>query len=165
MACSPPFDIRTAQVAVLDTNVLLLLLAASVDISLLRTYKRVSQFTVQDATALEDLLRPFRELATTPHVLSETDNFIDHAPKHRRRDLKNGLIQFIERAPERYRLAKELATLDGFIPLGLTDCGLIDFKHEAVVITTDFRLAGHIQTRNGLAVNFREYAAAYQRDV
>lgn len=156
---------RTAQVAVLDTNVLLLLLAVSVDISLLRTYKRVSQFTVQDATALGDLLRPFQELATTPHVLSETDNFADHAPAHRRQDLKNELIRFIERSPERYRSAKELATFDGFIPLGLTDCGLIDFQQEAVVITTDFRLAGHIQTRNGRAVNFREYAAAYQRDV
>lgn len=114
--------------------------------------------------ALEDLLRPFQKLATTPHVLSETDNFVDQAPTYRRRDLKDGLILFIERAPERYRPAKELATVDGFIPLGLTDCGLIDFQQEAVVITTDFRLAGHIQAHNGLAVNFKEYSAAYQRD-
>lgn len=156
---------RTTQVAVLDTNVLLLLLVASVDISLLRTYKRVSQFTVQDAVALEDLLRPYPELATTPHVLSETDNFVDQAPAYRRRDLKNALIQFIERAPERYRFAKELASLDGFIPLGLTDCGLIDFEQEAVVITTDFRLAGRINAHNGRAVSFKEYSAAYQRDV
>lgn len=156
---------RTAHVAVLDTNVLLLLLVASVDISLLRSYKRVSQFTAQDATALEDLLRPFQELATTPHVLSETDNFVDQAPTYRRQDLKNGLIQFIERAPERYRRAKELATLDEFVPLGLSDCGLIDFQQEAVVITTDFRLAGRIQAHHGFAVNFKQYAAAYQRDV
>jgi hypothetical protein len=156
---------RSGRVAVLDTNVLLLLLVASVDISLLRTYKRVSQFTAQDATALEDLLRSFQGLATTPHVLSETDNFVDHAPAYRRQDLKNGLIRFIEQSPERYRRATELANFDGFIPLGLTDCGLIDFQQEAVVITTDFRLAGHIQTRNGLAVNFKEYSAAYQRDV
>jgi hypothetical protein len=156
---------RTAHVAVLDTNVLLLLLVASVDLSLLRSYKRVSQFTAQDAMALEDLLRPFQQLATTPHVLSETDNFVDQAPTYRRQDLKNRLIQFIERAPERYRLAKELAALDGFISLGLTDCGLIDFQQEAVVITTDFRLAGRIHASNGLAISFKEYSAAYQRDV
>jgi hypothetical protein len=145
--------------------VLLLLLVASVDISLLRTFKRVSQFTAQDATALGDLLQSFRELATTPHVLSETDNFVDQAPTYRRGDLKNGLIQFIERAPERYRLAKELAAGDEFMPLGLTDCGLIDFQREAVVITTDFRLAGRINAQNGFAISFREYAAAYQRDI
>jgi hypothetical protein len=155
---------RNTQVAVLDTNVLLLLLVASVDISLLRTFKRVSQFTAQDATALEDLLRPFWELATTPHVLSEADNFADQAPTHRRRDLKNALIRFIDRAPERYRPAKELATLDDFMPLGLTDCGLMDFEGQAVVITTDFHLAGRISARNGFAINFREYAATYQRD-
>lgn len=156
---------QTAQVAVLDTNVLLLLLVASVDRSLLRSYKRVSQFTTQDVTALEDLLRPFAGLATTPHVLSEADNFVGQAPAHRRQDLKNGLIRFIERTPERFRLARELATLDEFIRLGLTDCGLIDFEGEAVVITTDFRLAGHINAHNGRAVSFKEYAAAYQRDV
>jgi hypothetical protein len=156
---------QTTRVAVLDTNVLLLLLVASVDMSLLRTYKRVSQFTVQDATALDDLLRPFQVLATTPHVLSETDNFVDQAPAYRQRDLKNGLIRFVERATERYRPAKELAIHDGFIPLGLTDCGLIDFQQEAVVITTDFRLAGRIQANKGLAVNFKAYSAAYQRGV
>lgn len=154
---------QAVRVAVLDTNVLLLLLVAGVDLSLLRTFKRVSQFTAQDAVALEDLLRPFRELATTPHVLSETDNFIDQAPTYRRLDLKNALIRFIERVPERFRLAKNLAALDGFIPLGLTDCGLIDFQREAVVITTDFRLAGSIHAQNGIAINFKEHSAAYQR--
>jgi hypothetical protein len=152
----------TVRLAVLDTNVLLLLLVASVDISLLRSYKRVSQFTTQDVTALQDLLRSFPELATTPHVLSETDNLIDQAPAYRRQDLKDALVRFIERAPERFRSAKELATFDAFIPLGLTDCGLIDFQQEAMVVTTDFHLAGRIRTRNGLAINFREYSAACQ---
>jgi hypothetical protein len=150
----------TTSTAVLDTNVLLLLLVASVDIALLRNYKRVSQFTVQDVAALQDLLRSFSQLATTPHVLSETDNFIDQSPVYRREDLKRELSRFIESSPERYRSAKELAAFDAFVPLGLTDCGLIDFKQDAVIVTTDFHLVGRILAGGGLAINLKEYVTA-----
>lgn len=162
MACLPPFDMHSVRTAVLDTNVLLLLLVASVDISMLRSYKRVSLFTTQDVAALEDLLRSFQRLATTPHVLSETDNFIDQAPAYRRKDLKNALLQFISRTPERYSSSRDLIKLEAFLPLGLTDCGLIDFGLDAFIVTTDFHLAGHILALGGLAINFREYSAAYQ---
>jgi hypothetical protein len=148
------------RTAVLDTNVLLLFLVARVDLALLR-WKRVSQFSTQDASVLAGLLGTFREIATTPHVLAETDNFVDQAPIYRRQDMKGALAQFIELSPERYRPAGELATQKEFFSLGLTDCGLIDFQAEAVVITTDFELAGRVSALGGIAINFRDYLATY----
>ena len=148
------------RTAVLDTNVLLLFLVASVDLTLLR-WNRVSQFSSQDAVVLNGLLSTFREIATTPHVLSEADNFVDQAPAHRRQDMKHALVRFIESSPERYRPAGELATKQEFFSLGLTDCGLIDFHTEAVVITSDFHLASRITALGGIAINFRDYLATY----
>ena len=124
------------------------------DQSLLRNFKRVAQFTAQDVVTLTDLAQSFQSLVTTPHVLTEVSNFIDHAPEYRREDLKTALAGFIKLTPERYRPSVELAKLDEFRWLGLADCGLIGLQQEVFIITTDSHLASCIHAQGGRAINF-----------
>jgi hypothetical protein len=141
------------RTALLDTNILLLWLVADVDLSLLRNFKRVSQFTMQDAANLADLTQSFHYFVTTPHILTEASNFLDHAPAYRRTDLKMALAKFIEQSTEHYRPSVDLARFDEFLHLGLADCGIVDLLQGVVVITMDTHLAARVHARGGQAVN------------
>ena len=74
---------RPPNKAILDTNLLLLWLVARTDPRLLEQFKRVQMFTYQDIQILQDILNPYTEFVTTPHILSESRNFIDQAPSWR----------------------------------------------------------------------------------
>lgn len=124
--------------------------------ALLKTFKRVNQFNSQDFDLLRDVLRPFRRIATTPHVLAETSNFIDQAPQYRRLALVQALRDFIRSNIEFYEQSKVLSDRDEFAELGLADTGLSSLSNQATVITMDFRLEGKIKHLGGSVINFQQ---------
>jgi hypothetical protein len=142
---------------ILDTNLLLLWLVARTDATLLQQYKRVQSFTYQDIELLQSLIQPYREFVTTPHILSETSNFLDQAPSWQRTRLIDALKYFIRSGVEVYRPADDLIEQEEFNALGLTDTAIAQLSTEAVVLTVDFRLAGKIETMGGNAMNFNHY--------
>ncbi len=142
---------------VLDTNLLLLWLVARTDANLLKRFKRVQQFTYQDFERLQELLQPFRKFVTTPHILSETSNFLDQAPSWQRTALIDALKDFIRSGVEVYHPAGELIDRDEFNALGLTDTAIAQLSTETVILTVDFRLAGKIESMGGNALNFNHY--------
>ena len=144
------------DIALLDTNVLLLLLVAWTDASLLRRFKRVSQFRQQDVDLLVDLVLRFRGLLTTPHVLAEVSNFLDQAPQQSRSEIQAALKLFIRRAEEIFERSSLLIDRAEFDALGLADTGLSALSDRATVITTDFHLHGRILQRGGRCINFQQ---------
>jgi hypothetical protein len=145
------------QKIVLDTNLLLLWLVARTDVALLQNFKRVQSFTYSDIELLGEILERYRGFVTTPHVLSETSNFIDQAPTWRRSALIDRLKDFIRSGVEVYTPAMELIERDEFNSLGLTDAGLARLSSDTVVLTVDYRLAGKIDAIGGNAMNFNHY--------
>jgi hypothetical protein len=139
-----------------DTNILLLVLVAQTDVSLLKTFKRVQNFTSEDIELLREVLRPFQRLATTPHVLAETSNFLDQAPQYRRVSLTDALRNFIRSHTEFYEESRLLAERDEFAELGLSDAGLSSLSNEFTIITMDFHLAGKIRQSGGSVINFQQ---------
>ena len=138
-----------------DTNVLLFFLVAQTDLSLLRTFKRVQNFDSPDVEILRDVLEPFRNMVTTPHVLTEVSNFIDQAPQYRRADLVRALQTFIHSTTESYHESRVLSDRDEFAALGLSDTALSALSDECTVITLDFHLAGRIRQAGGSVINFQ----------
>jgi hypothetical protein len=136
---------------------MLLWLVARTDATLLHKFKRVQIFTYQDIELLRDLLQPYREFVTTPHILSETSNFIDQAPAGRRSYLIAEFKDFIRAGAEVYAPATALIERNEFNALGLTDTAMAELSTEAVVITVDYRLAGKIEAMGGYSVNFNHY--------
>ena len=84
----------TLRVASLDTNMMLLWLVVQTDLALLNNFKRVRNFDRTDVVLLRNLLEFCERFVTTPHILAETDNFIDQAPTYRRNDLRVNLRRF-----------------------------------------------------------------------
>lgn len=148
---------RHSNRVILDTNLLLLWLVARTDIALLQQFKRVQSFTYRDIELLRDFLRPYNGLVTTPHILSETSNFIDQAPPWHRVALVDELKNFIRGGAEVYSPATELIERNEFNALGLTDTGMAQLSANTVVLTVDYRLAGKIDAMGGHAVNFNHY--------
>jgi hypothetical protein len=142
---------------ILDTNLLLLWLVAQTDMILLSQFKRVQSFTYEEVELLQEILKQFSGFITTPHVMSETSNFIDQAPSWQRGALIDQLKAFIRGGAEVYSPATELIERDDFNPLGLTDTGMAHLSADTVVLTVDYRLAGKIDAIGGYAVNFNHY--------
>jgi hypothetical protein len=145
---------RRLNKVILDTHLLLLWLVARTDARLLHQFKRVQAFTYQDIELLREILQPYREFVTTPHILSETSNFIDQAPSWQRTALVDELKDFIRGGVELFEPAQTLIERDEFSALGLTDTGMAQLSAEAGVITVDYHLAGKIEAMGGNALNF-----------
>ncbi len=152
---------RRLSVALLDTNLLVLWLVSLTDASLLATFKRVNTFVEEDLTLLAQLLRRFDSLMTTPHVLAEVSNFVDHAPMYRRDDLKTSLRRFIEAHRETYEAAVQLISYQEYHALGVADTGLLALSHHTTVITVDHQLWNRILAAGGSCINF-SYARSHQ---
>ena len=148
------------DLALLDTNILLLILVAWTDASLLTRFKRVSAFRQEDADLLSDLLTRFRGVVTTPPVLTEVSNFVDQSPAYARDELLVTFKRFVALAREEYVTSQTLITREEFYLLGLTDTALSEASKAATVITADYRLAGKIQSLGGRCINFNQLRAA-----
>lgn len=144
----------------LDTNLLLLWLVAQTDPKLIGSFKRVQMFSVADIESLRKLLRIFPDHITTPHILSETSNFIDQAPQQFRTALITQLRLYAEDVAEVYKPSVELMQRDAFSALGLTDAAIAELSAEVVVMTMDYRLSGKIEALGGNAFNFSRQQAA-----
>ncbi len=147
--------------AVIDTNLVLLLLVARVDQTLLLRYKRVQMFTNRDISLLHQVLKSFREICTTPNVLTEVSNFLGQAPTYAQTPLKKEFAVYIESKKEIYTPSADLVVRQSFFNFGLTDCTLEDASAEHTVITTDHRLAGKIQKMGRRAINFNHARTSY----
>lgn len=143
--------------AILDTNLLLLWLVGQTDQSLLKSFKRVDTFSSSDVRRLKAIILPFRQLVTTPHILSETSNFIEQAPPWRRAALLAQFTVFVLNVAEVYQPAKSLVARGEFNALGITDTALAVLSADSVVVTVDHRLAGKIEALGGNALNFNRW--------
>ena len=69
----------------LDTNILVLFAVGTVNRQRIPTFKRTSQYTVQDFDLLIGVLQQWRLHYTVPHVLAEVSNLTDLAGVERLR--------------------------------------------------------------------------------
>jgi len=123
---------------------------------MLSRFKRVQMFIPSDIELLRNSMLRFSRQVTTPHILSETSNFIDQAPALQRSALNSQFRLFIRSVAEIYRPAAALVDREEFNILGLSDVGALAISTEAVVLTMDYKLSGKIRAMGGNALNFNE---------
>lgn len=61
----------------LDTNLLLLYLIGSFDLTLIKSFKRTAMYTEQEFQWLDEFTRKFSKIVVTPQILAETWNFLE----------------------------------------------------------------------------------------
>jgi hypothetical protein len=122
----------------LDSNLLLLLAVGSYDRKLIATFKRVSGYTVEDYELLGRFASGFRDVATTPHILTEVSNLANSLPYYEKQGWFDDFARRIAEMKERNITAIQLAKL---------------------VATADDRLCDYLRRNGLLAVSFREIRA------
>ena len=118
----------------IDTNILLLFLVGSLDLNLIRGFKRTANFTENDFDLISNFIKHFNLIITTPHVLTEVSDFIDN-----RQDLQLALKIYIEKMKEIYLESLDLSKRDTFLKFGLADTSVTYAARDRYLIFTDDR--------------------------
>jgi hypothetical protein len=152
----------------LDSNLLLVFFAGSLDPRLFGRFKRISAYTLKDYELLVRLLDSFTILLTTPHILTEVSNLSNSLPEWLKPDWYRNIATLIasqQETPglrERWTPATELAQMPEFAAFGITDAALTKLSSEALVVTEDYRLSGELRSQGIPVFNFRDLRKVQQ---
>jgi hypothetical protein len=153
----------------LDSNLLLVLLAGSIDLRLFGLFKRVSLYTILDYDLLVRLLRSFTKLVTTPHILTEVGNLANSLPEQYKSDWNRSVATLVGSGEteigtqERWTPATELVLMPEFLKFGIADAALTNLSSEALVVTEDYRLSGVLRGKGIPVLNFRDLRKLQQQ--
>ncbi|MBM4046077.1 MAG: hypothetical protein FJ279_13260 [Planctomycetes bacterium] len=138
-----------------DTNVLLLYFCGLYDTKLITAFRRLSKYTLDDFVILCRAATLFRQIVTTPHILSEVSNLLDDVPLHIREDAYKTFAAQLTVIEEVFLPATEVAKADCFGKLGLSDSGIrLLSQRPYLVLTDDFPLLSRLQSLGVTALNF-----------
>jgi hypothetical protein len=153
LADNPLLKPYAGKPVILDANILLLHWCASFDRELVRTFKRLNTFQDEDIDLLEETLKQFSVLRTTPHVLTEVSNLANALPLWRKEDWAAHFSREIEVIPEQWIPAQSVcANLQ--MDLGLTDAVLSELASTHVILTMDWPLTNRLESQGLNVVNF-----------
>lgn len=139
--------------AILDTNLLLLHWCTDFDPELIHSFKRLTGFFEEDISLLNETLKTFSVLQTTPHVLTEVSNLANSLPQWRKGAWAEHFKSKIAVLSENWIEAKEIALEPAFW-LGLTDAGLCKLAETNVILTIDFPLSNYLESKKLNVINF-----------
>ena len=118
----------------IDTNIILLYLIGSLDISLIRDFSRTSMFTANDFYKVSKFIDYFDLKITTPHVLTEVSNLIGN-----RQNLPTLLQTYIEKSKEIFLESSEVSKRNAFFNFGLADTAITETAKGSYLVLTDDR--------------------------
>ncbi len=143
----------------LDTNLLLLLFVGLVDPDLVKDFKRTKnhQFTEKEFLLLEGIVKHFSKIVTTPHILTETSNFIFQLDDKKQKLALEIVAKAIQSFKERREESQKLVLAKEFYYLGLTDTAILDLPPKRyLVLSMDAGLVTALHTKGVDAVNFNQ---------
>lgn len=142
-----------------DANLLVLLVAGSVDRELIARHRRLRRFTAADYDVLRRMAREVGRVFVTPNTLTEASNLLAQHREPDRSHLLDGLRALIEESEEIVVRSAEASSNAEYVRLGLTDAALLEaVTADTPVLTVDldlYRAAWRKQP--DAAVNFAQY--------
>ena len=146
----------------IDTNVLLLLFVGLHNRNGIPRFKRTAQFIPEDFDCLTGVIQLFKQLVTTPSILTEVSNLLGQLSEGIRLSVLRSFSFSLQRFQEDFTPSVELARESCFPKFGLTDAGIVhSARGRFLVLTDDFRLAGYLQRQGIDVVNFNHLRTAY----
>ena len=141
----------------LDTNLLVLFFVGSVAPELVETFKRTKNhgFTEKEFSLLRNIVETVSKVASTPHILTETSNFICQLQGEARQTALQAIAQAVQTFKERRSESKHLVQSNAFFNFGLTDCAILDLPPQKyLVLSVDAPLVIALQKKGIDAINF-----------
>ena len=139
----------------IDSNLLLLLLAGLHDRSLVARLKRLNTYVLEDFDLLFRFCELFDRRVTTPHVLTEVSNLSEKGAQSVLRPFFEFLAGHFVELDEQYEKSGILAQHTLFVSFGLADSALAQASDDGLLILTDdLRLYAALEKRGTPAINF-----------
>jgi hypothetical protein len=143
------------KTAILDSNLLVLLISARLGIESFGSFKRIQPYEPEDIALLNWLLlSQFRSVVTTSAVLAETSNLANALTGGLRNLWFQQLAQFATDTNEVHLATQVIGRDAELVRFGFTDAVLARLSDTHVLITSDFRLVGVLQDAGRQALNF-----------
>ena len=141
----------------LDANLLLLLFVGKFRREQIGTFKRLNAFTVEDFDTLVRMLSWFKNILTTPNILTEVSNLSNSLPSNLKRDYFAEFARNIALLKEEYVPSPEAATRSEFVRFGLTDAAIAHLAEtKCLIVTVDFPLSQYLTSLGLDAFNFNQ---------
>jgi hypothetical protein len=138
----------------LDSNLLLLHWCAALDLGLLKTFKRLQGFTLDDVAILAEVLAGLGGVKTTPHVLTEVSNLANALPSWKKSAWTNLFAQQIQVLDEIWQPAQTILEDRAMGVFGLTDAALGRLAGSHLILSVDWPLCNYLAARGLATVNF-----------
>jgi rRNA-processing protein FCF1 len=144
----------------IDSNLLLLLFVGLRDRNRIQKFKRTAQFTIRDFERLAAFIKRFKEVVTTPSILTEVSNLLGQLPDSLKHSFYQHFAQAMKNMHEQYTPSQELGNEKAFPRFGLTDTAILQAASaKYLVLTDDLRLAQHLISQNITVINFNQLRA------
>ncbi len=142
-----------------DAQLLVLLVAGSLNRNMIARHRRLSDYSVEDYETLRVLLDDVEQVFVTPNILTETSNLLGQYGDPERSLLLQGLAVLIETSEEIVVASREASTKIEFVRLGLTDAALLEVATADTPLLTADRDLCLAAMRNDpySAVDFTHY--------
>jgi rRNA-processing protein FCF1 len=113
------------------------------------------QFTVDDFELLVAFIGRFKEVVTTPSILTEVSNLLGQLPDSLRHSFYQHFAYGLKNLREHYTPSQELGDEKAFPKFGLTDTAILQAANgKYLVLTDDFRLTQYLLSRHVDVINF-----------
>lgn len=138
---------------ILDANLLILLWVGRWRESAIARHKRTAAFDIVDYELLEALLQKFEHIVVTPCILAEASNLVRQSGS--RRELTKSVLNHFETVDEHHLPSVQVVQSPAFVPLGLTDAGIIELARDRwLVVTVDVELMLFLMAEGLDVLNF-----------
>ena len=153
--------IKNTNKIIVDTNLFLLYLGGLHNLEIVEKLKSTKNFFKEDFETLHNILDNYKQITTTPHILTEFGNLNkDKLSKNNyyRKELFRVLQLLLKtkRLDEKFITISELVVDSQFKRLGVADTAIGKLSKEKSygVITTDLDLYLHLEKNNIECFNF-----------
>ena len=149
-------DLAKSKGLLLDTNLLVLYLMGMYDPLRITQNKRTNIYTPEDFDLLRSFMSLFRQLITTPNILTEVSNLLEgvsyqYGPVLA--ELPELIKGFVELQEPSYPLMTARSKI--FVRFGLSDAvSCATAEQNYLVLTDDLNLCYHLQNNQFSALNF-----------
>jgi hypothetical protein len=140
---------------ILDSNLLLLRWCASLDLALLKTFKRLQGFQPNDLVILGEVMATLGPVKTTPHVLTEVSNLANALPAWKKQAWTNHMSGQIALVEECWEPASQILEDRSMAVFGLTDAALGRLARTHVILSADWPLCNQLSARGLSSINFQ----------
>lgn len=138
-----------------DTNILLLYAVGLANKKRIPLFKRTRQFSIEDFDLLDQILRTFQKVVTTPNILTEVNSLANQLGEPERSQCLGLFTKIICQLEEQHHPSRHIAQFSEFQKFGLTDCSILNLSRDGyLVLTDDFRLSAYLHSQGIDTINF-----------